>query len=328
MTTPRVPRGTFHRRCTGCGWERTYQTEGHANRGLGMHRCKATTIEPATTEPAPASAPRPVPLAPAPTPAPAPAGAQFVDVRPVRAHLSNLQDAGLTWRRIAERAGVSKTVVHALLNAPRPGARTPLIRRDIATRLFAVRIDDAPHLVDRNDMVGLRRRARALYALGHPPADLAHRFRLTGDELDNLLDSRGRRVSAGTAERIRSTYADLSMTPPDTSTPDLLAAVTEQRAAAIRRRWLVPLNLDENHIDDPDHDHRAGRSSTASRAATDFDEAVVVRRLGGDRTARMRQADRIEIVRRARQLNWSYDHLEMVTGVTRTDRYIDQGKTA
>lgn len=61
---------------------------------------------------------------------------------------------------------------------------------------------------------------------------------------------------------------------------------------------------------------------------SDFDEAVVLRALEGDRTvlgARGLTAERVEIVRRAKERGWTYSDIERITGITKPDRYVLPG---
>jgi ParB family chromosome partitioning protein len=76
---------------------------------------------------------------------------------------------------------------------------------------------------------------------------------------------------------------------------------------------------------------QAIRDEPASQPASqpaDFDEAVVIRRLNGDHAVRTRNADRIEIVRRAQLRGMSLLEIERVTGLTKADRYTERGLEA
>lgn len=53
-----------------------------------------------------------------------------------------------------------------------------------------------------------------------------------------------------------------------------------------------------------------------------FDEAAVVRALNSDRSLALTRADRIEVVRRAREAGWSFLDIERRTSVTKPERYI------
>lgn len=61
-----------------------------------------------------------------------------VDAGPVRAHVRELLAAGLSWRTIADNAGLSRNTVQNLVDGPRTGRPPARIRAATAQRLLAV----------------------------------------------------------------------------------------------------------------------------------------------------------------------------------------------
>ena len=171
----------------------------------------------------------------------------YVDAEPVRAHVRQLQAAGLGLRRIAELASVNRSQLCTLLNGGRERGTGPSRRvsRNAAERILAVAIPDAPHrfAADRRVIpaVGTARRLQALVAIGHTQSYLCSRIGVTAPNGTHLFAG-SRPVTAATARRVAALFDELQLTPGD-------SARSRHRAAS--KGWAPPLAWDEDSIDDP-----------------------------------------------------------------------------
>lgn len=182
----------------------------------------------------------------------------WVDAAPVRAHVEQLQAAGLGWRTISTRAGVSPSVVNALLFGRKRehGRDAPAKRINpaAAEKLLAVPIPTALDLADAAvvDGTGTMRRLQALACLGWSIKRLAARTTVDHQALRGALH--GGQVLARTARAVVDLYEQLWDSPP---VPDpgnwrdsggINRTVNAARAAG----WAPPIAWDDETIDDPD----------------------------------------------------------------------------
>ncbi|WP_067812295.1 helix-turn-helix domain-containing protein [Actinomadura kijaniata] len=194
----------------------------------------------------------------------------YVDAAPVRAHVRQLMQAGLGWRRIAALAGVSNGALCKLLYGDRRTGRLPSrkLRPDTAAALLAVRADlDTLAPGARIDAAGTRRRIQALAALGWSVCEQARRLDRSVSNYSTLM--RRQYVTVATARQVRALYEQLSMVVPD---PAGRNGVARARAEAARKGWVPPLAWDEDLIDLPEADLQ---QELARRAAVmDDDQAA------------------------------------------------------
>jgi len=92
------------------------------------------------------------------------------------------------------------------------------------------------------DACGTRRRLQALSALGWRGVDLEPLLKIEYRTVSRV--AKAKRVTVGTAERVAAVYDRLSMTQGPSAT-------TRRRALA--KGWLVPMEWDDDLIDDPRH---------------------------------------------------------------------------
>ncbi|WP_240952913.1 hypothetical protein [Rhodococcus sp. 1139] len=146
---------------------------------------------------------------------------------------------------------------------------------------------------DLTPAVGAHRRLRALNAMGYGDDLLAARLGVdinvvTGMPTKSLIPS-------GLWKAIDSIYDELSMRPG----PD--AEIREQsRAAGV----VPPLGWDDDEIDNPKARSQERVQPRQGAGAVPVDEAVVIRRLGGEQMP-LRFCERREIVRIAFEKGWS-----------------------
>jgi transcriptional regulator with XRE-family HTH domain len=172
----------------------------------------------------------------------------WTDAAPVRAHVHQLQHAGLGTRSIATAAGIPRQVVQYLLTG-KPGRPAPSkIRPATAAAILAVdlTLDRLPPNT-RVDATGARRRVQALARVGWPAARVAERAGMTRGNLAAAL--RGDRVTVCTARRIRDAYDALwDADPIAGGVPAHMVERTRQRARTAG--WAPPAAWDDD-IDDP-----------------------------------------------------------------------------
>lgn len=172
----------------------------------------------------------------------------YVDAEPARLHLKSLQAAGLGTRRIAALAGVNRKTLQ-YLTAGRPDRGTPpshQITADNAARILAVEVPEVAHRAAADhqlvDATGTVRRLQALVAYGYPRVALMARIGVQQSNGVHLFDTDTRHVLAVTARKVESMFAELQLVPGPSS---------RARGDGRRRGWPVPLQWDEDTIDDP-----------------------------------------------------------------------------
>ncbi|MBM4708691.1 hypothetical protein GS504_24250 [Rhodococcus hoagii] len=204
-----------------------------------------------------------------------------VDAGPVRRHVESLQAAGISQERIANAAGVNLTTVRGLLSA-RPGRSAPTVtmRRDIAEKLLAVQAPEVTASVaadgDHVDAIGTVRRLRALIAAGHPQRDIAARLGMRSDAVGRLMHAR--RCTAATHRTVADVFAEMQLR---------TGSSARSRLRGIRNGWALPLEWDEDTIDDPAAEPVRARRSARTPAASEVKrrEAHELARSGMERAA-------------------------------------------
>jgi hypothetical protein len=176
----------------------------------------------------------------------------YVDAPPVRAHVNNLIDAGMSWPQISAASGVHiKVIENLLLGAGSGRAPSRRLRPDNAQALMTVPVPAIPPADGAaiTDATRPRRELQALVASGRPLRFLARRSGLDLHTVVNIVHGRGP-VRAGTAHTIHVLYGQLWDADPraDGIRPhDIRRA--QQTAAA--RHWAPPLAWDDDTINDP-----------------------------------------------------------------------------
>lgn len=189
---------------------------------------------------------------------------QHVDAQPAREHVEQLLAAGLGTRRIADLAGVSRLSIQRLLNGRGDIGTGPtkMLRRTTAAKLLAV---PAPEISWHNaaraalvDGTGTRRRLQALIADGHTLTALDVALGWSRGSLSKILNRPGP-VTAGTAHSVAELFARLQLTP---------GADERSRRRGALNGWALPMQWDEDEIDDPHATpRRVRRPGPAARAA-------------------------------------------------------------
>jgi transposase len=196
---------------------------------------------------------------------------QFVDAQPARDHVASLRDTGYGINAIATIAGVDRSTILALIrgHGKNPPSRT--LRRDNAERILAVPVPSpnavptAPVVDIKVHALGSRRRLQALVAAGHSQRQIAHhlchprlgRYQRAQSSANTVVSAiitgRNQRIDAFTAEAVRRVFATLQLTP---------GTDCRARNRGLAARWPLPLDWDEDQLDNPNYICR--RSPTSS----------------------------------------------------------------
>jgi hypothetical protein len=189
----------------------------------------------------------------------------WADADAVRRHLERLRLARVSYDAIASVAGVSPMTVYRLL-CGRPcvgeqggSRRQPSARISAATaqRLLAVTPAMVEQVAARRDATGARRRLRALIALGHPAASLAHWLQIPPRRVSSVVYGTTATVTPCVHAAVCDLYDQLWNVPPPERTLAERNAAAAARTLAASRGWPTPMGLDDDRIDDPAYRPRA-----------------------------------------------------------------------
>lgn len=192
----------------------------------------------------------------------------LVDADPVREHVRTCQAAGMSPAAIARSAGVSASTLSRIMRL-----RIVRLQAPVADRILAVQ--------PRRPVsaIGLTRRVRALAARGWSVTQIA---RAGGLNLDTVKEYRRGTVLAPKPRAVAgilTAYAQLSMATPPERTRWERNAVAGVRTRAARAAWAVPLQWDDEEIDDPSaqpHDTEpAPRTNPRQRVHLDALELLI-----------------------------------------------------
>lgn len=144
---------------------------------------------------------------------------------------------------IARRAGVTHSTIWYMLRG-----RTKTCLRDTALAILGVRLGDFDESSDR-PVAGVRRRVRALYAVGHGPRTIAQAAGMCSQAISSIANGRTRWADHPTETAVYAAYALLRDQP---GTSDAA------RRRAKQQGWRDPLWWDDMEaIDDPLFDEEA-----------------------------------------------------------------------
>jgi transcriptional regulator with XRE-family HTH domain len=187
--------------------------------------------------------------------------AAYVDAEPARVHLRALGEAGIGWRRAAELAGLSTSVVSKILYGQAGRAPSKRVRVATAEKILRVEINGdgmAAHAVV--DATGARRRLRALVAIGWAQIQLAERLGLTPNNFWTLIHGQPN-ITAARRRAVAELYDELWDKPPADG-----ALARKSRRYAQRQGWVSPLAWDDDEIDNPAAEPTGVRPDTIDQA--------------------------------------------------------------
>lgn len=175
---------------------------------------------------------------------------RYVDAVPAREHVLRLRDQGMSLRAISIAADVSYCAVRALLNGRKARGSGPSkeVGRVVAEKLLAVTVPPPGTVVpavrggDTVDATGTVRRLRALVAFGYDQAELCERLGWPTGTVHRIVTGRSELVTARSHRETAALFAELQLVPGTSG---------RARAKGERSRWALPLQWDEETIDDP-----------------------------------------------------------------------------
>ena len=170
----------------------------------------------------------------------------YVDAEPARQHLRALGEAGIGWRRAADLAGLSHSVVNNLLFGRPNRGPAKRVRAATAEKVLAV-VAGEEAMADKAvvDVVGARRRLRALVAVGWTQQQLAEQLGMTPGNFWALMHKQPN-ITVARRRVVETLYDELW----DAVLPDTVASRGARRYAAARG-WAPPMAWDDDAIDDP-----------------------------------------------------------------------------
>lgn len=177
--------------------------------------------------------------------------AAFVDAGPAVAHIRVLQEAGLGWKQVAYRAGLSASNVYPLLygrpdrrhGAPRVSCRLATARAILAVAIPSV-IDLRPgHIVD---VTPTRNRIRALSRIGYSNIHVARLVSLDPQRIYHATDPDATTTSVSTHVAIAQLFTAYWARPYQPGTGPERTATSRAMKRALAQGWPAPIDLDED----------------------------------------------------------------------------------
>ena len=194
----------------------------------------------------------------------------YTDAEPIRAHVTQLVNSGISLANVAAHAGVSHSTLNGLLST-HDGATRPRVRAGTAQRIRQVKPGrQHPALVDST---GAKRRVQALIANGWSMARLAAHVHCHPSTISRLL--RGTTVTRNLDHAIREIYNLVAEQPVSTATRGERISVETARRYAEAHGWATPDRWTD--IDQDLQPQNAG-------AETDIDQIAVSQVLDGQTT--------------------------------------------
>lgn len=177
---------------------------------------------------------------------------KHVDAQPVRDHIQKLRDAGISNKRLRELTGVSTNTIQVLMTGrPERGhGPTKKVLRHTADRILAVPVPEIAFTIASPGRIvpalGTTRRLQALVANGYSQREICRRLGWAWQgNATALFLGRAEYVVARRAREVADLFTQLQMVPG-----------TDVRARNRGRDhgWALPLDWDEDHIDDPNYE--------------------------------------------------------------------------
>lgn len=349
----RVTRGTYRRSCRRCGWEGTYDTAGRAAYARRRHSCEKniTKAEAAARGRARMDqvdrTPKPCHHKQANHQhgtnaayvldkcrcAPCAKAVyahrrkwelekaygrydKYVSAAESRVHVLQLMSMGMGLKQMVRVSDVSQGLLWKLVYGKRKPDGTQVTTKRVlkTTHERIMAIEYIPAGGAQVDGTGTRLRLRALVAIGYSITSLGRELGL--QNIHRTIHGHSPVNNPGSATVLMSTHAAvldlydrLSMTPNTPTEWHLLSSANRARRYAQEHGWLPPLALDEEAIDTPGWIHGLDVDTDEDLV----DEVVVQRRLDGQKTRQLTNAESVEVVRRADLLGIT--NIEKQTGV-------------
>ena len=168
-------------------------------------------------------------------------GPRLVDAQPVREHLQQLRDAGMSAAQIVAAIGMARRHYHQIVTGEYTTVTRTTRDRVLATTPTTPDPRDGDPLINQRSTL---RRIHALHAIGWTASNIAHAANTTQATITNLTCTPRKYVRRSFANAITDAYDQLAWTTPPES-----PWATAARNRAARRGWAPPAAWD-----DIDHD--------------------------------------------------------------------------
>lgn len=237
----------------------------------------------------------------------------FVAAGPVREHVNELREAGMSLRTLEARLGPSVGHLDHLLWGTEGYPPGEKVRTETARTLLAYwpTLDDF-HDSARIDATGTRRRCQAMQARGFPLAAIAGQAGVFPRHFQKSVSCD--KVTARLARLVRDVYGLWwSADPGDYGVKAWVADRT--RRDADRRGWHGPLAWDDDTIDDPQA--RPYVPSDEDELDEDFVDPVAVQQFVAGRLSTVRDAEFLDAVRECRAMGLSNGDIDTLHGFAR-----------
>ncbi|WP_329405487.1 hypothetical protein OG563_26865 [Nocardia vinacea] len=162
-----------------------------------------------------------------------------VSVATARKHLDYLVEHETSRKRISRESGVARQTIIGILQGV-----TQRIAPETEQQLLRVRPAAPPIPAGHVDALGSRRRVQALIATGHAVPVIAARARLSIAEITEIALGRRLSVSEATAAKLRRVFTELEL---------VIGRSPAARRMGASHRWSLPLEWDDDKLDDPQH---------------------------------------------------------------------------
>ena len=169
----------------------------------------------------------------------------LISAEPVRQHLIKLAATGVGPVQVGRLAGINWQTAERIHLG-----KGKTVQKRTAKAIMAIPVGTNPSPLKQVSGVGMRRRIRALCAIGWTVAWQAKRMGIARNQLEHTLEGGG--ALAWKDQLVRELYDELRDTPPTPTTPQEKSHMAGCIARARRLGWAPPIAWDDDSIDNPD----------------------------------------------------------------------------
>jgi len=165
---------------------------------------------------------------------------QYVDASKARTHITQLREVGVSWRQMELLTGVNRKQLTTIYRG------ADISSHRTVTRILSTPIPAGKHVAaadyDRVPSIGATRRLQAMVANGWTQTYIAQRLGMTVHNLGVVVHGHQAAVSAQRDRDIRALFNELEVRK---------GPSTRARNLGVKHGWALPLEWDEEAIDDP-----------------------------------------------------------------------------
>lgn len=172
---------------------------------------------------------------------------KWVDPGPAREHIARLHSEGMPYRRIGELVGMSAGALSRVANG-----QTKFIQLHNEQLILGISVsgEASPRPESWVPVFASARRLRSLSRMGYSQSVLAERLGVRVDTVNKYLKLHGPMMRSSIADAVTELFAELQLTPLDSPEFQTLGA-KKARTLAAKRGWPLPLEWDEDTLNDP-----------------------------------------------------------------------------